>query len=75
MGVPLLQQMPEVRHHVPGNSFEFIWVHFIGVQPLQVQDVLLTVSQLINRTGVPSAFFVPAKSRFVNLCPSMAGTS
>lgn len=75
MSVPLVQQMPEVRNHVPCNSFEFIWVHFIGVQPLQVQDVLLTVSQLINMTEFLSVFFVLAKSRFVNLCPKISGTS
>lgn len=67
MGVPLLQQMLEVHHHVPCKSFEFIWIHFTGVQPLQVQDVLLTVSQLINRTGVPSAFFVPGKKPICKL--------
>lgn len=52
MGVPLVQQMPEVSDHVPRNSLKFLWVQLVGVQPLQVQDVLLTVSQLVNMTEV-----------------------
>lgn len=51
MRVPLVQQIPEVRGQVSGQCFHLIWVHFIGVQPLQVQDVLLTVSELINMMG------------------------
>lgn len=61
MGVPLVQQMPKVRHHVPGNSFEFIWVHVIGVQPLQVQDVLLTVSQLIGQDRSSISLLCPGE--------------
>lgn len=51
MRVPLVQQLPEVRGQVSCQCFDLIWVHFIGVQPLQVQDVLLTVSELTNMTG------------------------
>lgn len=51
MSVPLVQLMPEVHGQVSCQSFDLIWVHFIGVQPLQVQDVLLTVSELTKMTG------------------------
>lgn len=46
MGVPLVQQMSEVRGHVPRHSLQLIRVHLTGLQPLQIQDVLLTVGQL-----------------------------
>lgn len=51
MRVPLVQQKPDVHGQVSCQRFNLIWVHFIGVQPLQVQDVLLAVSELINMMG------------------------
>lgn len=51
MSVPLAQQMPEVHGQLSCHSFELIWVRIIGVQPLQVQDVFLTVCELKNMTG------------------------
>lgn len=48
VGVPLVQKMSEVRGHVPRHSLQLIWVYLTGLQPLQIQDVLLTVGQLIN---------------------------
>lgn len=48
MGVPLVQQMSEVRGHVPRYGLQLIWVHLTGLQPLQIQHVLLTVGQLVN---------------------------
>lgn len=55
MGVPLVQQLAEVRGHVPCHSLQLIWVHLTGLQPLQIQDVLLTVGQLVStREGCQS---------------------
>lgn len=51
MGVPLVQQVLEVFGHVPCYSLQFIWVHLTGLQPLQVQHILLTVGQLVNMGG------------------------
>lgn len=46
LGVPLVQQMSEVRGHVPRNSIQLIRVHLTGLQPLQIQHVLLIVGHL-----------------------------
>lgn len=82
MGIPLVQQMPEVCDHVPCNSFEFFWVNFIRFQPLQVQDVLLTVSQLINMTEFHQSSLSQQKKpikkkqiQYINLFPKISGTS
>lgn len=48
MGVPLVQQVSEVHGHVPRCSLQLVWVHLPGLQPLQIQHVLLTVGQLVN---------------------------
>ena len=48
MGVPLLQRKSEVRGHVPRYALELVWVHLAGLQPLQIQHVLLIVGQLGN---------------------------
>lgn len=48
MGVPLVQQLAEVCGHVPCHSLQLIWMHLAGLQPLQIQDVLLTVGQLVS---------------------------
>lgn len=40
--------MSEVRGHDPRCSLQLIWVHLTGLQPLQIQHVLLTVGQLVN---------------------------
>lgn len=51
LGVPLFQQMSEVRGHVPRSSIQLIWVHLTGLQPLQIQHVLLIVGHLGNKEG------------------------
>lgn len=48
MGVSLVQHMSEVRGHVPRYGLELLWVHLAGLQPLQIQHVLLTEGQLVN---------------------------
>ena len=48
MGVPLVQQELEVCGHIPRYGLHLIWVHLTGLQPLQIQHVLLTVGQLVN---------------------------
>lgn len=48
MGVPLVEQASEVSGHVSRYSLQHIWVHLTGLQPLQVQHILLTVGQLVN---------------------------
>lgn len=34
MGVPLVQQVPEVGRHAPGHGLQLIQVHLSGLQPL-----------------------------------------
>ena len=51
MGVPLVQQVSKVSGHVPRRSLQLLWVNLSGLQPLQVQHVLLTVGQLVNTGG------------------------
>lgn len=49
VGVPLVQQAAEVRRHGSCCSLQLVCVHLTGVQPLQIQHVLLTVGQLVDR--------------------------
>lgn len=46
--VPLVQQVSQVSGHAPRYDLQLIWLSFAGLQPVQVQHVLLTVGQLVN---------------------------
>lgn len=48
MCVPLVQQPSEMRGHGRGRSLQLIWLHLAGLQPLQVQHIVLTVGQLVK---------------------------
>lgn len=51
MGIPLLQQMSETCGHGPHCCLHLLWVHVTRLQLLQVQYIVLTVSQLENNFG------------------------
>lgn len=46
MCISLVQKQSDECGHVPQNRPHLVWVHFIRLQPLQIQHVLLTVGQL-----------------------------
>lgn len=48
MGIPLIQQVSEVCGHVPYCCLHIIGVQLTRLQPLQIQHIVLTVSQLLN---------------------------
>lgn len=48
VAVSLIQQVSDVRGHVPYYRLHVIGVHLTRIQPLQIQHILLTVGQLLN---------------------------
>lgn len=49
--IPLIQEPPEVKHHVPGESLQLLGRHVRELQPLQVKHILLVVGHLWAHTA------------------------
>lgn len=48
VNIPLVQQVSQVGGHAPRHDLQLIQLSLTGLQPVQVQDVLLAVGQLVN---------------------------